>query len=151
MKYHLVLIMVVFFVACGTVLAGSYAPGNMGKLSSYTKIGHIVGNAMSWDYALLFKLRKRGDAYRALADIEAEIQEHSSWRDGEDELVAMGAMDRCVIVSIKSDSKLGELYSKYARASRQANLEDVNAFDWTHTDEWADLIDGSIPLSAACR
>ena len=128
----------------GPSLADDYTPGNFGVLRDYTKLGHISGNAMNWDYTLIFKLR-RNDEYRALADIEESIKNN-------DTLVGMETYDGIVIASIRTDADQQALFSRYARASKLTSLCQVYSFKWTYSDEWDEIVGfGERRLSSICK
>lgn len=112
----------------------------------YHHLGYVAGNSNSerYDYVLLFDLR-RGDAYRAMADIEDHVL------DTGDTLWKIGTLDDVVVATIRTNEPGNTLMSRYARASRLTNICSVySRRNWNISDAVNDVHFGDRSIRTLC-
>lgn len=112
----------------------------------FQHLGYVAGNSNSerYDYVLLFKLRE-GDAYRAMADIEAHVAEVG------DILWKIGTLDNIVVATIQTGQSESSLMSRYARASWSTSICSVySRRKWNISDAVNDVHFGDRSIRTLC-
>lgn len=131
---------VVFLVMFANVTSSSAK--NVGRISNPDK---IAGNGLDYDFVLMFYVRKGPNVYRAINDIELAARENN------DRIVRVGAISKCIMLTIKNNTSINNLFSKYANATRYGNLSRVLSFKQYNSGLGSALVFGEKSIDQVCK
>lgn len=138
--------MKVRFVALIFILmTNSVYAANIGRTDNIFKITP-TNSSSNYDYVLLFSPNKGGKIGRAVAEIENFIN-----KGGQDRVFLIGEIGGCIVASVVTSKNDNQLRSKYAAATRYAELSNVWVRDLWDNDPINEVAGEPRAIRRYCR